>query len=85
VRQRGTDSLTVVVPRLWAGLTDGGSLSLDAAVWRNTTLPLPEGRWRNVITGDEIETGRSPTGLSDLMGTIPFAVLKRVGNGRDPR
>jgi (1->4)-alpha-D-glucan 1-alpha-D-glucosylmutase len=85
VRHQGADALVVVVPRLWAGLTDGDNLSMNAAMWGDTTLALPEGKWRNVITGDEIETGGNPTGIGDLMGTIPFAVLKRTGYRRDPR
>jgi (1->4)-alpha-D-glucan 1-alpha-D-glucosylmutase len=83
VRQRGTDALAVVVPRLWAGLTDGENLFVDAAQWGDTSIGLPEGRWRNVITGDEIETGRNRVGIGDLIGTMPFAVLKQLGDRRD--
>jgi (1->4)-alpha-D-glucan 1-alpha-D-glucosylmutase len=83
VRQRGTDALAVVVPRLWAGLTDGENLFVDAAQWGDTSIGLPEGRWRNVITGDEIETGRNRIGIGDLIGTMPFAVLKQLGDRRD--
>jgi (1->4)-alpha-D-glucan 1-alpha-D-glucosylmutase len=85
VRQRGEDALVVAVPRLWAGLTDGENLFVDATKWGNTTLALPEGRWRNVITGREIEATGNRLTIGDLIGTIPFAVLKRLGDRRDPR
>jgi (1->4)-alpha-D-glucan 1-alpha-D-glucosylmutase len=85
VRQRGEDALVVAVPRLWAGLTDGENLFVDATEWGDTTLALPEGRWRNVITGHEIEATGNRLTIGDLIGTIPFAVLKRLGDRRDPR
>ncbi|MBL0404565.1 malto-oligosyltrehalose synthase [Microvirga aerilata] len=79
VRERGTDALAVVVPRLWASLTNGDDPSVNADIWGDTTIALPEGRWRNVITGSEVEIGRSRTGIGDLIGPVPFAVLRRLG------
>ncbi|MBJ6125951.1 malto-oligosyltrehalose synthase [Microvirga splendida] len=80
VRRHGTDALAVVVPRLWAGLTEGSEPSVDAAIWGDTSVELTRGRWINVITGDEIGIDRNRVKVSDLMGEIPFAVLKRMPN-----
>jgi (1->4)-alpha-D-glucan 1-alpha-D-glucosylmutase len=76
VRQHGTETLAVVVPRLWAGLTKGDSLSFDAAVWGDTTIALPQGRWQNVITGDEVVILEDRSRASDLLKALPFAVLR---------
>jgi (1->4)-alpha-D-glucan 1-alpha-D-glucosylmutase len=61
---RGGASITVV-PRLVQRL--GG-------VWRDTALPLPAGRWRDVLSGTSTD-GRVP--LQELLGTFPVALLER--------
>ncbi|VEI12497.1 malto-oligosyltrehalose synthase [Trueperella bialowiezensis] len=40
------------------------------------TIVLPDGSWRNVLTGSEISGGTQP--LSDVLGRFPAAVLERV-------
>jgi (1->4)-alpha-D-glucan 1-alpha-D-glucosylmutase len=59
------DELVVVVPRLVVGLGAG---------WGDTELPLPSGRWRDVLTERE-STGAVP--LDDLLGSVPVAVLEQ--------
>ena len=54
-----------VVPRLVLGLERSGG-------WRDTALPLPDGPWRNLLTGDEV-AGDVP--LGELLQTIPVALL----------
>ena len=61
------DRLLVVVPRLVAGL--GGD-------WADTTIDLPAGSWRSLITGEE-EQGRRGVPVADLMHQFPVAVLAR--------
>jgi len=59
----------VVVPRLvvgLAGLADG---------WHGTTLELPAGAWRDVITG--VETDGGPVAVAALLAAFPVAVLAR--------
>lgn len=56
--------VAAVVPRLAFKL--GGD-------WGDTTLDLPEGRWRNGLTGDEVAGGR--IGLKDLLARFPVALL----------
>lgn len=61
---RGGGSITVV-PRLVYRL--GGA-------WRDTVLPLPAGRWRNVLSGD---TADGAVRLEELLRRFPVALLER--------
>jgi (1->4)-alpha-D-glucan 1-alpha-D-glucosylmutase len=58
----------VVVPRLVLGLA--------ARRWRDTTLDLPAGEWRDVLTGDEISGGLVP--LAELLDGFSVALLVRA-------
>ena len=55
--------LITVVPRLVQSLRGG---------WGATTLPLPEGPWRNVLTDDR-HSGREP--IATLFARFPVALL----------
>jgi (1->4)-alpha-D-glucan 1-alpha-D-glucosylmutase len=57
----------VVVPRLLIGL--GGD-------WEATTLVVPDGRWRDVVTGIEVDGGS--VDLADLLAHFPVAVLAQA-------
>jgi len=60
-----------LVPRRVLGL--GG---WNGRAWKDTRLPLPAGRWRNVLTGEGVEGGReAPVGA--LLARFPVAVLER--------
>jgi (1->4)-alpha-D-glucan 1-alpha-D-glucosylmutase len=61
---RGDGAITVV-PRLLIGL---------AVLWEDTVLDLPDGRWANFLTGDEV-AGRLR--LDDLLRRFPVALLVR--------
>jgi (1->4)-alpha-D-glucan 1-alpha-D-glucosylmutase len=63
--QRGSDAITVV-QRL--PLTLGGE-------WEDTTLPLPSGRWRNLMGGDLLKGGG--VDLKQLLKSFPVALLIR--------
>jgi (1->4)-alpha-D-glucan 1-alpha-D-glucosylmutase len=80
VRQHGSDSLAVVVPRLWSRLAEKNLLPLDHAVWGDTTVALPEGRWRNVVTGADVTIQGDGGRAGDLLTPLPFAVLRRSDN-----
>ncbi|GAB3590043.1 malto-oligosyltrehalose synthase [Angustibacter peucedani] len=43
--------------------------------WGEHTVSLPEGRWRDVLTGVEVEGGAVPLGA--LLGQLPVALLTR--------
>jgi (1->4)-alpha-D-glucan 1-alpha-D-glucosylmutase len=85
IRQHGVGALAVIVPRLWRDLTDRGGQSVDQAIWSETTVTLPHGTWRNVLTGDYILIDSEQQKVSALMNTLPFAVLRRDGDGSAPR
>jgi (1->4)-alpha-D-glucan 1-alpha-D-glucosylmutase len=65
--RRGTD-VVVVVPRLVRTLADDGG-------WRDTSLSLPEGSWRDVLTGS---SWSGEAALADLLDPVPVAVLERA-------
>ncbi len=56
--------VAVVVPRLVLAL--GGD-------WGDTGMELPEGRWRNELTGERVAGGR--VALRDLLGRFPVGLL----------
>ncbi len=84
IRQHGDAALAVIVPRLWSALTNPESLAFDPAMWSDTTVALPHGRWRSVIEQDDILIDSDRQEIAGLMGSLPFAVLKRVGTGDAP-
>ncbi len=57
-----------VATRLPVGLADGGG-------WGDTTIPLPLGRYRNVLTGQVIEASGADVRVGDLLGRVPVALL----------
>ena len=63
--QRGSDVITLV-PRL--GMRRS---------WRDTTVALPDGRWRNVLTEQAAE---GTTNVAELWKDFPVALLERVGS-----
>ncbi len=67
------EAAITVVPRLVHGL--GGSPAAVAASLRGTTVVLPGGRWRNVLTGDEL--GGDEVDAGRLLGRFPVALLAR--------
>jgi (1->4)-alpha-D-glucan 1-alpha-D-glucosylmutase len=64
---RRGEEVIVLATRLPVGLQRGGG-------WGGTTVRLPEGRWRDVLTGRECG-GMTP--LSTLLGTLPACLLVR--------
>jgi (1->4)-alpha-D-glucan 1-alpha-D-glucosylmutase len=60
--------VAVVVPRLVVGLTERG--------WEDTTVPLPDGSWRNELTGDEVTGGAVRVG--ELLARFPVALLTKA-------
>jgi (1->4)-alpha-D-glucan 1-alpha-D-glucosylmutase len=55
-----------VVPRLVMGLRAG---------WGDTSIDLPSGAWRNVLTGEEGISGR--VGMAALLRRFPVGLLVR--------
>jgi (1->4)-alpha-D-glucan 1-alpha-D-glucosylmutase len=65
---RGGDMVTVV-PRLTVRLGHEGG-------WADTALPMPVGRWSDLLTGAEFEGGVVRVG--DLLSRFPVALLERI-------
>ncbi len=57
------NSVISVIPRL----------SLSVPEWKDTTLELPQGSWKNCLTGETISGG--PVGISKLFSMFPVALL----------
>jgi (1->4)-alpha-D-glucan 1-alpha-D-glucosylmutase len=58
--------VAAVAPRLVTGLADG---------WADTTVALPDGRWRNALTDETFDGG--PVPLAMLLARFPTALLVR--------
>jgi (1->4)-alpha-D-glucan 1-alpha-D-glucosylmutase len=63
VRKSGDATSITIVPRL----------SANADRWRDTTLSIPPGRWKNVLTHEILDGGPLP--LSTLWARFPTALL----------
>jgi len=64
------NAVATIVPRLTVKLL---------GTWRDTTVSLPEGRWRNRLTGADVEGGK--VALRTLLKEFPVALLVREGEG----
>ena len=64
------DTVATVVPRLTVKLI---------GTWRDTTVALPEGRWRNRLTGAVVDGGR--VAVKSLLRDFPVALLVREDEG----
>ncbi len=65
---RRGERLMTIVPRLVLGLKED---------WGGTWIELPEGIWRNELTGDRVEAGKVM--IRDLLRRFPVALLWRDG------
>jgi (1->4)-alpha-D-glucan 1-alpha-D-glucosylmutase len=63
------DAVATVVPRLTARLL---------SAWRDTSVELPEGRWRNRLTGELVTGGR--VAMKSLLKDFPVALLVKETN-----
>jgi (1->4)-alpha-D-glucan 1-alpha-D-glucosylmutase len=68
----------VAVPRLYASLSQAGSLPVGQTVWQDTAIEMPPGApasWRHVLTGDTIS---APLLAGEIFRDLPLAVLEYV-------
>ncbi len=49
---------------------------LLGGAWRDTTVRLPEGSWRNALTGQELSGGEQP--VAAVLARTPVALLERL-------
>jgi (1->4)-alpha-D-glucan 1-alpha-D-glucosylmutase len=74
-RKSGAEELVVAVARL-ATERGGEGLPVGAA-WRDETLRLPAGTWRNVIENRALEIGPEGAPVRELFAALPVSVLRR--------
>ena len=75
-RTCGSERLAVVVPRLPSKLSPDGALPTGDGVWGGTRVELPEGPWRDLLTGARIEAGEESIPISELFKALPLSVLR---------
>ena len=73
---RGSDVM-VAVPRLTTRLVKPGTTPLGD-VWGSSVLEgVPAGSWKNVFTGDTVETDGGPVALATVFARFPVAMLEK--------
>jgi (1->4)-alpha-D-glucan 1-alpha-D-glucosylmutase len=85
-RHRDEHWCVTVAPRLTTQLVAAGRMPLGRAVWRETSLQLPEAApesWHNVLTGDGLTASPDPGGLktlalAEVLKRFPIALLSRA-------
>jgi len=86
-RQRGEESVLVVVPRFLTRLIKAGE-PLGEEIWADSRLVIPEevaggGRFRNVFTNEILQAlvqdGKRVLILGNVFGTFPVAMLETIG------
>lgn len=81
LRYSGDEQLLVVVPRLLYTLADGGQIMTNPQICAGTSLALPahlsSDGWTNILA-ENTELNDS-TDLVEIFGTMPLAVLARIG------
>ena len=75
LRTCGSERLAVVVPRLFAGLVEDGEAP-SASIWEGTRIPLPQGRWRDIVTGREFAADGRGHPVAELFTDLPISVLR---------
>jgi (1->4)-alpha-D-glucan 1-alpha-D-glucosylmutase len=78
-RSDGRHGLVSVVSRLHGevmGEDELPSAQILAQFWDGTSLPLPAGRWRDVITGREFPADGGSFPVAELFAAFPAAVLR---------
>jgi (1->4)-alpha-D-glucan 1-alpha-D-glucosylmutase len=76
-RKHGAEELLVATARLPAGLGGGSRLPIGD-VWGDAAIPLPAGRWRNVIEDRVVEIGQDGAYARELFAALPVSVLRRT-------
>jgi (1->4)-alpha-D-glucan 1-alpha-D-glucosylmutase len=86
-RSLGDSSVIAVAPRFFTRLVGGpGELPLGREVWLGTRIVLPPeaegGRYRNVFTGEILESERQEGGerlyLGEVLADFPVALLEKL-------
>jgi (1->4)-alpha-D-glucan 1-alpha-D-glucosylmutase len=77
-RRLRDETIIVVVPRLSAALRRAAGASGTSSPWGMTTLLLPEGVYRDLLTCREFDGGQQS--VQEILGGFPVALLHQVNN-----
>jgi (1->4)-alpha-D-glucan 1-alpha-D-glucosylmutase len=82
-RRAGDAEIVVVAPRLSSKLCGGQTVPPLGEIWSDTRLPIAEGRFINLFTGETVvaeERGEGSALLLDqVLADFPVALLERTG------
>ena len=73
-RRRRAPGRRRAAPRLGPGA--GRRAAARGGGLGDTQLPVPAGRWRDVITGTDRNVGPDPTAIAELFADLPISVLR---------
>ncbi len=73
ILRHGRYAIVAVAPRLFAHLIEPDGAPIGERVWGVSKVMVPTGRYRNVLTGDELEGGDVP--LARMLHAFPVALL----------
>jgi (1->4)-alpha-D-glucan 1-alpha-D-glucosylmutase len=78
VREHDGQAVAAVATRLALQLLEPASPGLRFArgCWGDTGIALPPGRWRDCLSGGDVNGGDVP--IAELLGALPLALLERV-------
>jgi (1->4)-alpha-D-glucan 1-alpha-D-glucosylmutase len=71
----GSQRIVAVAPRLFAGMVPDAHCLPLGGIWGDSRLPMPPGRYENVLTGENHEVAERGIPLADLLATFPTALL----------
>jgi isoamylase len=80
VRAAPRESAVVVAPRLAYKLTGGSRPWPLGEVWRDTRIPVPPGRYADVLTGKSTES-RGSLAAAEVLSDLPVALLVTAAPG----
>lgn len=79
LRSLGGENALVVVPRLIASMNLRGQPPIGREAWQDTVAVLPnevrESRWRNLFTGETVESPGGSIQLAAVLSSFPVALL----------
>jgi (1->4)-alpha-D-glucan 1-alpha-D-glucosylmutase len=65
-------------PAVLAAVTRAAGTLAESGGWGDARLSVPEGTWRDVLTGADVRAGADGVPLADLLTTLPVALLERT-------
>lgn len=75
-RQGAGEQVVLLVPRLVGSLLDADGLAPRPSAWAGTSVILPPGEWRDIVSGATVRSAGKPLPLPELFSRFPIAVLR---------